>query len=345
VRRGPVGAAALAALLVAAPALAHEVGLSRADFAADGPAIRADVAFARRELASLVAGLDRDHDGALSAAEIEAGRDSLEGAVIGRIKVLGDGAPCAGKLLRAELAEQDGVVLHAAYRCARRPAQVTVTVALLDDLPFGHRSLVRAEAATGALDLVLSQRVPTFSFAPPPDARAGSAAPAPGPLAAAGRVAAHAWPLPVFLVGLLARAADRRAVLGAGAAFAAAVLVGLGASALGLFTPSPRAVAIAALLSLPYVGVDNLAGGAPRPLLALPFGVVHGLAAAVLLRALGAAPVPFAAALLGAVALLVAGIAPATRWVAKRRRGATALHLAVTAAGVAGLGALYWLPP
>ncbi|APR83413.1 putative membrane protein [Minicystis rosea] len=342
--------AAGAVALSARPALAHEVGLSRGTFSAEGTGVRAEVAFARKELASLVAGLDADHDGSLTQTEIDGARDSIQGAVVGRFKVMGDGVPCPGRLEHVELAEQDGVTIGAIYRCARRPKEATVTVTLLDDLAFGHRHLVRALAATGPLDLVLSQRVPTFSFPLPPDPGGASSTTSSGarPLLREGFLrTVTAWPLPVFLIGLLARASDRRAVFTSAAAFTAALLVGLLASALGLFTPSPRAVAIAVAVSLAYVGIDNLAGSR-RAWIALPFGVVHGLGGAAAFRALDA-PIgglaAFVAGVFAAVSMFIALLAAARRSLAARpaleARSTFAIGIAVVTASMFALRAAF----
>ena len=347
-RHGALGLGAVAAVALLWPraALAHEVGLSRGDFAAaDGAAVRADVAFARRDFAGLVAGLDADGDGAVTQAEIDAGRDSIQGAIVSRIKITGDGAPCVGELVRVELAEQDGVSVRALYRCPHRPQRASITLAFMADLPFGHRHLARAFAAKGELDLVLSQRAPTFSFALPPDPDAGRAPPAdtsaPALIRRGALHVATAWPLPVFLLGLVARCASRRAAIAASAAFAAALLAGLAVSALDLFTPSPRAAFAAAAASLAYVGIDNFAGGDREPWIAFPFGVVHGFACATAFRAPFAPPSALAAFTVGALAALavvVALLVAASPWVRSRPRGVMALSAAVAAAGIVGVG-------
>jgi hypothetical protein len=318
------------------------VGLSRGDYAVEGDAVRAEVAFARKELAGLVAGLDANHDGALTAAEIEAGRDSIQGAVVGRIKVMGDGAPCAGKLDRVELAEADGVVVRALYRCARRPQQAAVTLALMEDLPFGHRHLVRAFAAAGPQDLVLSQRAPSFTFAVP---AAAASAPSPRDAGALGRVQrmAGAWPIPVFLLGLFARCAGGRPMLAAAGAFAAALFAGLAASVFGMFTPSPRAAAAAMAASLAYVGIDNFARDERGPWIALPFGAIHGLGCAAAFRAAeGGTLGGFALGVLGALAAVVAALVVGVTWTRERRvfraDAAIALNLGIAAAGLVGVG-------
>src|SRR3954471_7439523 len=85
-----VSSAFLLVVLVAVPARAHEVGLSRGEYAAVGATVTAQLTFARRDVLTLVAGLDADHDGTLSASEIASDRGAVSGALIGRIKVRND---------------------------------------------------------------------------------------------------------------------------------------------------------------------------------------------------------------------------------------------------------------
>ena len=344
----PCALAVALGVLAARPAAAHEVGLSRGDYLVEGSALRVDVIFARKELSGLVATLDADHDGALTRPEVDAAHEALQGALVGRIKVSGDGAPCAGTLDRAELTEQDGIAVRALYRCARRPQQVSVELTLLDDVPFGHRHLLRAHAAAGPLDLVLSQRTPSFTFAvPPAPAGALPAAPIEGAAASpAARGALHvvtAWELPVFLVGLLARCSARRSALLVAAAFSASLALGLALSALGALTPSPPVLAAAVALSLVYVGLDNLAQPAERrPFIAVPFGLVHGLACGAAYRALAAPLASYALGVAAALALVLAVLLPAVLWMRARPgfrvRGVAAMSALVAVAGLIGLG-------
>jgi len=334
-----------AGALLTASARAHEVGLSRGDYLVEGASVRAQVTLARKELIALVAGLDADHDGGLSPAELAAGRESIEGALVGRIKVSGDGAPCPGKLERAELIEQDGVTVSAVYRCAARPRKLDVQLAFLDDLPFGHRHLARATAGPSGIDRVLSQRNPGLSLdlapeaSPPPAGGSSGAALRWGALHLLARPTA-----PAFLLALLVTCEDRRAALAAAAAFAAAAAVGLLLGARGVFVPSPLVLAPAVALSLVYVGLEALAS--PRRwrwLVALPFGVVHGLGSAAALQRLEAprAVGAFAAGAGLALAATSASIVAATLWARRRpafqARGVAALGAVIAAAGAIGL--------
>jgi hypothetical protein len=340
----------IAAALATAPAGAHEVGLSRGDYSVEGAAVKAQVVFARKELISLVAGLDADHDGALTAGEIVAARGSIEGALVGRIRVTGDGAPCPGALERVELTEQDGVAVHAVYRCVRRPAQLGVELAFLDDLAFGHRHLARASAGAASVDGVLSQRSPALSLAVPaetvaPASEASRTEPGASPFQrGALHVLGHPQ-APAFLLALLATCAGRRAALVAAVAFAAAAAVGLGLGACGLFMPSSRALRPAIALSLMYVGIEAMASpdGHARWRVALPFGVVHGLGGAAALRAGGAVSGlgAFGAGAALALATATAALLPLTQWARRKPkltgRGVAALGAVIAVAGVIGL--------
>jgi hypothetical protein len=343
-------AVVLGALLAAARAGAHEVGLSRGEYVIEGAIVRADLALARRELIGLVATLDANGDGALTTDEVEAARGAIEGALVGRVKVKGDGAPCAGTLDRVEPAEQDGVVVRAVYRCARRPAKLAIDLTFMSDLAFGHRHLARVTAGASETDHVLSQRRSSIEVDVPPDAAPAPVTPAPErtPLARRGALDAIArWPTLVFLLALLARASDRRAALAAGASFVIAALSGLVLGARGVFLPSPSAAAIAVSLSLVYAGVDALVARSPsraRFPVAIPFGLVHGLAAAHAFRALAAPPgglVLFAAGALASLAFAAAALA--TMLFALRKspafqaRGVVVLGALAVAAGAASL--------
>jgi hypothetical protein len=342
-------AAALAALGLAARAEAHEVGLSRGDYVVEGAVVRAQVIFARKEMIGLVAGLDADHDGALTPAEVDASRGAIDGAIVGRIKVTGDGAACPGALEGAELTEQDGIAVRARFRCATRPRKIEIALSLLDDLTFGHRHLARGVVGPTSLDFVLSQRSPSLSLdvppgpaEPPPEAPAA----APSPFWAGARRVARGYEAPVFLLGLLAASPRARAMALAAAAFAAAVACGIALSTLGLFAPAARVVAPAAALSLVYLGLDGLVApeGRARVAAAIPFGLVHGFVAAEALRALDAPRPALAGFVLGAVAVLAAAAALLAPIVLRARqapwfaaRGARVIAASMAALGLVGL--------
>jgi hypothetical protein len=341
-----VGAGFLAASLATGRASAHEVGLSRGDYTVTGRTVKAQLLFARRELAGLVAGLDADHDGAVTPAELAAGKEALEGALVGRIAIRGDGAPCPGTLEGAELVDQDGIAVHAVYRCAKRPQQLTVALTFLDDVPFGHRHLVRATAGAASTDHVLSQRSASFSLdLPAESAESVAAAEPPAPTSALRRgtlqVIAHPE-APAFLLALLVTCAGLRDALLAASAFAAAAAAGLVLGASGAFVPGARVLGPAIALSLVYAGLDAAASPDTRARwrIAVPFGVVHGLGwAAALAAGEGGSLAAFGAGALLALAVTIGALVPATLWALRRpawpvRR---VLGAAVVAVGTLGL--------
>ncbi len=129
------------------------------------------------------------------------------------------------------------------------------------------------------------------------------------------------------------------------AAFASAAALGLVLGARGLFVPGPVVLGPAVALSLVYVGLEAWASphGERRWPVALPFGVVHGLAAAAAFQrldapdALGAFAAGAALALAAVSAALVAAALRARSWPAFQVRGVKALGGAVAVAGALGL--------
>jgi hypothetical protein len=339
-RRSAAAAVGFAVALAAARAGAHEVGLSRGEYVVEGSTARVDLAFARRELSGLVATLDANGDGALTSAEVEAARGAIEGALVNRVKVKGDGVACPGSLERAELTDQDGIAVRAIYRCSKRPRAVAIDLTFLDDLAFGHRHLARASTGAGpvAIDHVLSQRSRSLTIDVPEG-------PAPAPREEGGAFAHGARRVllrheaPAFLLALLASRVGARGMAIAAACFTAAVALGLWLGARALFLPSPAAVAAAIAISLVYVGVV-----APRArsgaLLALPFGVVHGLGCAHAFRA----PEPLGIFTLGVGAglfVIAAALLLVALWA--QRRAMNQARLATVTGGIVAAAGLYGL--
>jgi hypothetical protein len=324
-----------AALLLAAPALAHEVGLSRGEYTLEGGVLTAQITFARREVIGLVAGLDENGDGALTAAEVERSREAFAGAIAGRIKVDAAGAACAPELISAALADEDGLTVRARYRCPGAAPQVKVDLTLLDDLPFGHRHLARLTGNDGPSDALLSRRDRRFSLSaslPRPGAPTSPSGAAPSPASPSGaplstpspfllgvaRIVTRPDPLLLLLALSLGRAGRRPLALAA-LAFSAASLLGLVLAARGLFVPSPAVLGPCLALALVYLGLDTLRRepGARPWLHALPFGLAQGFALALLpapamALAAPASLAPFAVGALltslAAAALLVAAV-------------------------------------
>ena len=339
-------------ILAARPASAHEVGLSRGDYTAAGAVVTAQLTFARRDVLGLVAGLDADHDGALTEAEIEKDRDAFAGAVVGRIKVRGDSAACPGTLDEVRLAEEDGLTLRASYRCAVAPHDVDIDVGLLADLPFGHRHLAHFPAVNGPSDAVLSQRSRGFAFENVPG-QASTGAPRAlyqGKLSFFALGIEHiltGYDHLVFLLGLVIVGGRLRSLLLVVTAFTLAHSITLAVAALGIWAPSPSIIEPAIALSIAYVGVENffVKNAEKRWRITFPFGLIHGFGFAGALQevAMPKADVPYALVLFNvgveagqlavlALVLPLVHVARKREWF--RHQGVKVMSGAIAVAGV-----------
>ena len=146
----------------ATPAAAHEVGLSRAEYTLQGKVVQAQFVFSQREVAGGLPGLDQNADDVLDAAEIAAGKGTLEQRLVQRLLVKGDGQLCPGALTQAVSGDQDGLILEATYTCPTRPAKLVFEAQLLDAMSYGHRHVAHIEAGGPPLGVVAHRRQGSF---------------------------------------------------------------------------------------------------------------------------------------------------------------------------------------
>lgn len=289
---------AVVLMLVAVPAFAHKVGISRGEYRAEGATLQATLTFARPELIATVPGLDANNDGLLSGQEVAQGRGLLATTLIDGLAVRSTSAACRGELEQAALTANDGLAVGLRYRCPDAPSEFHLRLSLLSSLSVGHRHLASV-ATAGQADAVT--RV-VYEASPEFEVGAGAAA---GP----DRVAGPLFALGVehiltgfdhlmFLFGVILIGGRLRALLLAITAFTLAHSVTLGVAALGVWAPSPSVVEPAIALSIVYVGVENwfVSDASRRWLLTFPFGLIHGFGFAGALReiALPSAQVPLA---------------------------------------------------
>lgn len=332
-------------------AAAHEVGLSRGDYALSGAELTARITFARREAENLAPGLDADHDGVLSPEEITRGREAVTAAIVRRIQVRGAGASCPGALEGAELTEEDGFAVRARYRCPAPLAEAEVDLALLEDLPFGHRHLARTETPGGFADTLLSQRHRTFMVVAARQGNPGATEAPPVNRASLFLLGIEhilrGYDHLVFLLGLVIVGGTLRSLFAVVTAFTVAHSISLALAVLGVVAPSPRIIEPLIALSIAYVGAENLLAKhvSKRWRITFPFGLIHGFGFAGALQeiAMPRAEVPVALllfnlgveagqlAVLGAVLPLVLY---ARRSEAFRRRGVMAVSAVIVALGL-----------
>lgn len=313
---------------------AHEVGLSRGDYAVAGAEVTATLTFASRDVAS-------------------ASADSIARGLILR----GDDRPCPSVLASSAPFENDAVRVVVRATCPAPPRLVVVETLFLAELPFGHRHLARAPAVGGGhveQHLTLSKRTFSFSRAAEP------ARPSPGFFAMGVEHILTGYDHLVFLLGLVvagcaardrARTAPRaRELLLLVTAFTVGHSLSLALATLGVIVPSARLVEPLIALSIVYVGLDNLFSSQrstrKRWRITLPFGMVHGFGFASALRELELPRAEVPAALLvfnlgvevGQLAVL-ALLAPLVWWAERspwyRDKGVRVLSVIIATAGLA----------
>src|SRR5262252_1267917 len=108
-------------------AVAHAIGVSSGEYRLDGKVLYGDIGMAGRELARLLPAIDSNHDGAIDAEELAAGREAVARALMAGLSVRADERPCPGSLDRAWAMEaEDGVVFQVRYVCPEVPGPLTL---------------------------------------------------------------------------------------------------------------------------------------------------------------------------------------------------------------------------
>jgi hypothetical protein len=338
--------AALLTVALSTPAFAHAVGLSRGEYASTSDGARAEMTFARAELHAAAAHLGSD-----------AKAESLGTFVSGGVQLHTSGRPCAATLVSARVIERDGLSVTMAFACPAPLETLTLRMPLLEALPNGHRHLAHFYDAAQPEDIsvVLHRDHSQASWKWEP--RESSAAPA--------ARASWAWVWTgvrhilegydhlLFLLGLLLTASGLTQTIKALSAFTVGHCLSLAAATFGVWTPDPNWVEPLIALSVAYVGLVSLMRRTFSHgwLVALAFGLVHGLGFAGALEGLRLSDASLLTALLsfnfgvelGQLAVL-ALLFPLLMWATRLRRPAAACVLAsgvvILAARIAGLAGM-----
>ena len=250
-------ALALAVFAGTPPCDAHPVGVSRGEYRALETGVEATLTFSRAELAAL-------------------GDDAR---VVELIRVHSQ-RRCSAELLRRTPLEPDGVVLVARFSCPRGgPFRVSLSP-LLAELARGHRHEARLlpEARTS----LVFEAEPDFALQAAGMASAersdGTARTFIGFVRLGIEHILSGYDHLVFLLGLVVVGLGSRRTVVVASAFTLSHSLSLAAAVLGVWSPPSGWVEPLIALSIVYVGVENLAGGAHerRAALAFGFGFVHG---------------------------------------------------------------------
>jgi hypothetical protein len=283
---------------------AHVIGLSRGDYALDEARLHAVLTMRVDDALLVVPVLDADHDGVVSAPEIERAGAALKIAFVDALEVTGDGARCEGDYSGAATEAPDGFHVEARYTCPHAPSTVAFTFGFLDRLPSDHRHLATVHLARGDVDQLVVRSRPTFEIDTGGAPSRGFVSFVRAGVEHIGTGADHLAFLAALVLGATL-VSDRRTRVGALVAMLTAFTVGHSASlalaTLGGVAPGSRLVEPAVALSVAYVGAENLFARSVshRWMLTLPFGFVHGFALAGGLLPLGLARSELPLALFG----------------------------------------------
>ncbi len=328
-------ALSIAVLMIARPARAHAVGLSRGDYVRTGDRVTANLTFARRDVDGLDAG------------------ELLRGLIVSS-----NGKPCAGSVDEMAPVEPDGVAWRAHFTCVDPRGPLEIRVAFFADLPEDHRHAAHLQAGEASADDVLYRRHDAASLSV-----ADAAAQSPGPLGT-GTLARMlgmvrmgvehiltGYDHLVFLFGLVVVGGRWRSLLAVVTAFTVAHSLTLAIAALGVWTPPARLVEPAIALSIAYVGVENffLRSADGRWRITFPFGLLHGFGFASALRdiALPRAEVPTAllsfnvGVEVGQLTVLAA-LLPLLAWM-RRSNVFASVGVRALSAAIAAMGAVWFV--
>jgi hydrogenase/urease accessory protein HupE len=341
--------ALVVALVAAADASAHAIGLSKGEYVVDGASVRADALFARGELTAAVPTLDPDRDGLVTPADVAASRGALEKLVQGGFLVRGDGRSCSGALYDAHLTEEDGLELVARYACAVPPARIEIQLKFLESLPHSHRHVVHLVGGGITVDEVTyrghdtAEAIVQQAVSAPTERSVGAL----GFLRMGIEHILTGYDHLVFLLGVLLVGGRLRSLIAVVTAFTVAHSFTLAIAVLGAWAPPPRVVEPLIALSIAYVGVENffVKSAESRWRITFPFGMVHGFGFAGALREIALPRAEIPAALIsfnlgveaGQLAVMAVAL-PLVLYLRKRTwfsmRGTSALSGAVALAGV-----------
>jgi hydrogenase/urease accessory protein HupE len=287
----------LATVLTSTAAHAHEIGVSRGEYAWDSGRVLVAATFAGKELGASLPWLASRGD--VGPFAFEEQRDRLGQWLVDGLTVTADGRPCAGSFDGMRF-DGDGVALAAAFACAVDAGEVRVEARFVSELGRGHRHLISVVTNEGAIESVATARDFAFTVRSQRSARATATRFSDFVRMGIEHILTGYDHL-LFLLGLVLLARPTRSLVAAITAFTVAHSITLALAALGAWVPSSKLIEPLIALSIAYVGIENwfVTDARGRWRITFAFGLVHGFGFAGALREIAVARPQIPAALLG----------------------------------------------
>jgi hypothetical protein len=256
-------------LLLAARASAHDLGVSKGEYAVRRGVVDVVATFARGEFVG---------DGDETARKVT--RD---------IAIAADGEPCVSEAPSFAFTEQDGIEVRATYKCREDALRYSVALHILDELPHGHRHVAHASSGSVSFQEACYRGHADIEIPAPAEGATLARASSVSLLGFVRMGVEHiltGYDHLLFLLGLIVVGGRLRALAFVITAFTVAHSITLALAATGTWAPSPRVVEPLIALSIAYVGVENffVRSVENRWRITFPFGLVHGFGFAGALR-------------------------------------------------------------
>jgi hydrogenase/urease accessory protein HupE len=310
---------------------AHQVGVSRGNYAVSDHVVKVELIFARPEILASLPAMTKEE---------------ISTRIVNNLVVSSGNNNCAGELQDVVPKEGDGLLIRANYQCEKEANVISFRLSFLNTFARVHRHIVSAVSGETKLETIAFQSNSEFQLSSNSINR--STFEVFGSLFYFG--VEHiliGYDHLLFLFGLILIGGSIRQMMIVVSSFTIAHSITIGLSALGVWAPSSTFVEPAIALSIAYIGAENwfIKNAGRRWLITFPFGLIHGFGFAGALSEIslpaGQVPVALAAFNLGVEAgqlafLLIA--MPVVLWLRKREwfavQGVKGLSTAIALAGM-----------
>ena len=340
-------------IVAVAIVFAHDPGLSAAALKLNGDRVEAHLTYARADI-ELLAPMDADRDGAVSAAEFAQAKPQLQTLAAAAITVSANDQPVSFAVNGVELDDSNGVHFHFSFA---KPEAFTFQSNLIERLPRGHRQYVEL---IGGEKLIGSKMLTAGAISYQPTAAALTEAAKAGQSFGTFREffalglehIAFGFDHLAFLFALLLAGGKLREAVKIITSFTIAHSITLALATFDVVNLPSWVVEPMIAVSIVYVGLENIFRREVknRWLLTFAFGLIHGFGFASVLRELGIAEqggsaiIPLFSFNLGVELgqIAIAGLALPLIW-KLRRQPKFAPRYVLACSALIALAGCYWL--